>query len=801
MSRLRVILVTVAAIAATTPVHAQTSYLDADPVIARILDQPLTPVASVSPDRQWLLLMSRPSLPPIAELTGPELRLAGTRIDPRTNGPARSGSFTGYLLRSVHGTAERAVRTPAGARLGSPQWSPDGARFAFTVTGSGGIELWVAEVATGAARRLTGPVLNAATGQPCAWLGGADRLVCRTVPAGRGAPPVRTDVPAGPVVQETAGRAAPNRTYQDLLESPADEALFDHYFTSQVVVVEEDGTLVPIGPPGIHAFVLPSPDGRFLAVQTVARPYSYVVPMSRFPSRLEIWDRSGTVVRRVAERPLQEAVPISSDAAPVGPRGVSWQATAPATLVWAEAADGGDPGRQAAVRDRVRTLAAPFDGEPGTLAGLAMRFADVDWLAGGTAVVSERWSKTRRVRTWMVRPGAAPRLLFDRSSEDRYGDPGRFLSTVTASGTQVVQTTADGRRAFLVGTGASAEGDRPFLDEYDLATGKTTRLWRSEAPWYEQPVALLDPARRTVLTLRESATEPPDYMVRDLRRHRLTRLTAFADPAPEFAGVTKELITYQREDGLGLSATLYLPPGHDRSSGPLPFVFWAYPREFGSADAASQVAGSPYRFSRPTGASHLFLLLAGYGVLDNPTMPIVGGEGEPNDTYVEQLVSSASAAVEAVVGRGVADRNRIAVGGHSYGAFMTANLLAHTDLFRAGVARSGAYNRTLTPFGFQSEERTYWQAPDLYERMSPFTYADRITEPILFLHGMEDDNSGTFPIQSERMYAAVKGNGGRARLVMLPGEAHGYRARESVGHTLAETIRWLDAYVKGPRGP
>ncbi|HEX9164510.1 MAG TPA: prolyl oligopeptidase family serine peptidase, partial [Gemmatimonadales bacterium] len=351
---------------------------------------------------------------------------------------------------------------------------------------------------------------------------------------------------------------------------------------------------------------------------------------------------------------------------------------------------------------------------------------------------------------------------------------------------------------WLAGAGASTDGDRPFLDQYDLASGKTTRLWRSEAPWYENPVALIDPARGLVLALRESVTEPPNYVLRDLRRKTVRQLTAFTDPAPEFAGVTRELITYQRADGVQLSATLYLPPGYRKEQGPLPFFFWAYPREFRSADAAAQVIGSPYRFTRPTGASHLFLLLAGYGVLDNPTMPIVAEGGkDPNDSYVEQLVAGAAAAVEKVVALGVADRKRIGIGGHSYGGFMTANLLAHSDLFKAGVARSGAYNRTLTPFGFQAEERTWWQAQEIYTRMSPFTYADKVNEPILLIHGQDDDNSGTFPIQSERFYAALKGNGAKTRLVMLPGEAHGYRARESVGHTLAETIRWMDTYVKG----
>ena len=364
-------------------------------------------------------------------------------------------------------------------------------------------------------------------------------------------------------------------------------------------------------------------------------------------------------------------------------------------------------------------------------------------------------------------------------------------------GTPVLLTTRDGRFAYLTGDGASTDGDRPFLDRIELATGKTTRLWRSQAPYYESVVTVLDADARRVITRRESVTEAPNYFLRDLRANRVTALTEFKDPAPQFAGVTRELIKYKRADGVDLSATLYLPAGYDRSRGPLPFLFWAYPQEFKTAAAAAQVRGSPYRFVRPQGASHLFLLTQGYGVLDDPAMPIVGeGSAEPNDTYIDQLVAGAKAAVDEVVRRGVADRERIAIGGHSYGAFMTANLLAHSDLFRTGIARSGAYNRTLTPFGFQAEERDFWKAQDTYMKMSPFTYAHQINEPVLMIHGEADNNSGTFPVQSDRMFAAIKGNGGVVRYVLLPSESHGYRARESVGHVLWEMVEWLDRYVK-----
>ncbi len=555
-----------------------------------------------------------------------------------------------------------------------------------------------------------------------------------------------------------------------------------------------------MAPPGIYATALPSPDGRQILVLKVHRPYSYVVPLSRFPGQLSILTVQGRLVRELADLPLRDAVPVDFDAVPTGPRSVSWREGVPAVLTWAEARDNGNPRNDAMVRDRVFELGEPFTGAPEVLADLEFRYAGIEWTADGRGLLQERWFKTRRSRTWVL-TSDQPRLLFDRSTEDRYNDPGDFLTRPTAFG-PVVQLSPDGSAAWLTGAGASPEGDRPFLDQVTLASGAITRRWRSEAPYYEDVITLLDGTGTRILTRRESVEQPPNYVVRDLANGSAAAVTAFTDPAPQFAGIKPQLLRYTRADGVALTAKLYLPPGYLPGSAPLPFFFWAYPEEFKSREAASQVTGSPYRFERPSGADPLFLLTQGYGILDGPTMPIVGeGDQEPNDTYIEQLVASAQAAVDKVVAMGVADPSRIAVGGHSYGAFMTANLLAHSRLFRAGIARSGAYNRTLTPFGFQAEERTYWQAREVYDRMSPFTYADSITAPLLLIHGEADNNTGTFPIQSERMFAAVKGAGGTVRLVMLPGESHGYRARESVGHTLYEMTAWLDRYLKPAATP
>jgi len=593
---------------------------------------------------------------------------------------------------------------------------------------------------------------------------------------------------------------APARTYQDLLKNAHDEALFEYYLQAQLVRIGLDGKSKKIGPAGTVWGYESSPDGQYIMVQTLHQPFSYLVRANRFPRLVEIWDQSGKPVHRVADLPLQEEVPMAFGSVTTGPRSIGWRDDAPATIHWAEAQDGGDAGAEADVRDKLFALAAPFDADPTEIARTSLRYGGVEWGNDDLALVYEWWWKTRTQRTWIVKPGSpesAPELLFENSWEDRYADPGNPVSHENQWGRDVLMIGNKGRTLFLAGDGASPEGDRPFLDELDLRTKKTKRLWRSMAPHYERFVAPLDTKAKRMITRRESPEEQPNYFIRELKSGKLQAVTTFPHPTPQLIGLQKELIQYERADGVQLSGTLYLPPDYKKEDGPLPVLMWAYPQEYKSADAAGQVKDSPYRFDRVGWWSPLLFLTRGYAVLDDPTLPIIGeGDQEPNDTFVEQLVAGARAAVEELERRGVGDPDRVAVGGHSYGAFMTANLLAHSDLFQAGVARSGAYNRTLTPFGFQSEERSLWEAPEIYFAMSPFMHAEKINEPILLIHGDSDSNSGTYPMQSERFYGALKGKGATARLVMLPHESHGYRARESILHMLWETSEWLDRYVK-----
>lgn len=774
--------------------------------LAAIVDAPVSPHVVAAPSGKMLLVAQPAGLLTIADLSQPELKLGGLRFNPQNRGPGRQMYVKALALVDVATGASRDVTgLPREPHIHAPAWAPDEEHVAFTQATSSAIELWVVDVADAKARRLGTRAVAAIQAPAFQWMPDGRSLVCAAVPDA--APPPPPDpVPEGPSIQEaTGGTKSPVRTYQDLLRTPYDDRLFEHYLATELTEVQVgDGTAKALGKPELMMSYEPSPDGKYLLVETTHRPFSHIVPADDFALKSEVRARDGASVAVIADLPAAEHVPPDRDAVRPGQRGIGWRNDAGATLVWAEARDEGEPKRDVPVHDSVWMADAPFD-QPRVLAELPLRYAGVEWGTGDLALVTERWWKTRKTRTYRVAPGHAggeKQVIFDRSSEDRYSDPGKPAMKHLSNGQAVLRVVGEGG-LWLIGAGASPEGDRPFVDRFDLGTRKATRVWRSQAPYYEVPLRVLDDDAHVVLTVRQSVSEPPNVYRRELPGDQLTAVTRFPHPAPQLAAVKKEMIRYKRADGVDLTGTLYLPPGFaPGKDAPLPVLMWAYPAEFKSASAAGQVTESPYRFVGPSPQRPLMFVLQGYAVLDDPTFPIVGeGKAEPNDTYVKQLTMGAQAAVDELVRRGVGDRDRMAIGGHSYGAFTTANLLAHTDLFRAGVARSGAYNRTLTPFGFQSEERTFWEARDTYVAMSPFTVADRINEPLLMIHGAEDANPGTFPIQSERLLHAIKGLGGTARLVFLPKESHGYAARESLMHVAWETDRWLSKYVKaaGPR--
>ncbi|KAL2624088.1 hypothetical protein R1flu_008333 [Riccia fluitans] len=796
--------------------------------IKDIVDAPPTPALSFSPNRDKILFLQRRSLPPLADLARPESKLAGLRIDPSFNTRSRMSFYTGI---SIHQLMEDGTLGPEQVVTGLPDdpkinyvsWSPDGSHLAFAVRGAepeegstSGLGLWVVNIGNGEARMLFGPpdlLLNPIF-DSFSWVDNSTLVAC-CIPPCRGTPPKKPLVPYGPNIQTNETKeVVQNRTYQDLLKDQHDEDLFDYYCTSQLFLIRLNGETESIGNLAVYTSIDPSPDGDFFLVSTTHRPYSYIVPSGRFPKTMQLWRRTGEVVREICSLPLAENIPITFNSVRQGRRSINWRSDKSACLYWVETQDGGDARVAVNPRDIVYTQPAecPEGEEPKILFKLKLRYGGVVWGDEGLALVYESWYKTRRTRTWMIAPGdpqVEGRKLFDRSSEDVYADPGSPMLRRTAFGTYVLACVkySDGnKRLLLNGSGATPQGNIPFLDLLDIDTGAKERIWESAREnYYETVVALmsdqadadLDLNQLRVLVSKESQTEPPQYFLRSWAEQTLSQITNFPHPYPQIADLRKEIIRYERNDGVQLTANLYTPPNYDPATdGPLPVLVWAYPREFKSKDNAGQMRGSPYSFAGIGSTSALLWLARRFAILDGPTMPIIGeGDEEANDRYVEQLVASAQAAVDEVVRRGVAHPKKIAVGGHSYGAFMTANLLAHAPhLFACGIARAGAYNRTLTPFGFQAEERTLWEAPTTYINMSPFMLANKIKRPILLIHGEEDNNPGTLTMQSERFYNALKGHGALTRLVLLPFESHGYQGRESVMHCLWEMDRWLQKY-------
>ncbi len=770
--------------------------------IIDLVDVPATPSTSISPDNSTIAFIGNPGIPALEDLAREELRLGGMRIDPLTNGPSRRSYGNSITLTDINGENERPVTgLPESPRISNTSWSPDSRHMAFLQTTENQIELWVLDVENARASKIAQQAINSVMGNAFSWSSDNKTIIFTAVPENRGEIPVKPRVADGPVLQENIGRRAAVRTFQDMLGDRYDEELFDYYAISQLIKTDLDGNEQKIGEPGVIWYFNISPDAKYILVNQIERPYSYIVPFSRFPQTMEVINMQGERVYLVEEVPVSDNLPQGFGATREGRRSVTWRNDAPATLFWVEALDGGDPANEVDFRDQLLSLAAPFADQPTPVIKTELRYGGITWGKDDLAIISESWRRTRRSITSSFNPNeenTQKSIIFDRSFEDRYNDPGRFQTTRNEYGQSELLFDRRGRKLYLFGQGASPEGNRPFIDEYDVRSKETNRLWRSEAPYYETPVSIIDVNRGQVITRRESNDMHPNFYIRDLRRNRLTQITNLPDPFDALKELHSEMIHYERSDGIPLNGTLYLPAGYNKETdGPLPTMLWAYPREFRSADAAGQVSGSPYTYTRVGATSPVLLATQGYAVLNNASFPIVGeGDNEPNDTFAEQLVANAEAAINKLVEMGVTDPERVAVSGHSYGAFMTANLLAHSDLFAAGVARSGAYNRSLTPFGFQAEERTYWDAPDVYHHMSPFSYAHQITTPILLIHGADDNNSGTFPMQSERFYDALRGHGATVRLVMMPHEGHGYSARESALHMHWEWLEWLDRYVK-----
>ncbi len=764
-----------------------------------LIEAPSTPSFSVSPNKQTYLLAYPQDMPDLMELAQPELKIAGTRINPSNYGQSNTRSYAKFEIVDFVTNKSTAISgLPSNGTVTAYRWSPNGQHIAFSVYLQNTIEMWVADINSCVARKVSENLNESLISPAFQWASDSQSLLYVAVCKGLHKP-LSGELPLGPSVQHSAGKKTNARTYQDLLKNPTDEQLFEYYCISQLNAVTMDGQSKQIGNRGILADFDLSPDGNYILIEEIVRPYSYLVPANLFPTNFHIWNKKGELTKRLAELPLADDIPQGFNATRKGARSFFWRADKPATIVWVEAQDEGNPKNNSKIKDALFSLDSPFREAATKLVELDTRFSGIDWGWETLAIVYGRWWSTRRAVTLAInpsQPNLSPKTLWDRSYEDAYSDPGRFITKLNNWGRRVLLTNKSKETLFLSGAGSSAQGDMPFLDEYSIGKGKSTRLWQSVAPYYEYFIDFLNPQKLQFITSKESVAEQPNIYLHTGKGKEAKQITHFPHPMETLKDVSKEFIHYKRSDGVNLTGTLYLPAGYKKGDKPIPTLMWAYPQEYVNASHAGQVKGSPYRFIRPSRMSAVLWVARGYAVFDNISMPIVAKDGrEANDTFIEQLVDNAKSAIDTLVAMGVTDPKRVAIGGHSYGAFMTANLMAHSNLFAAGIARSGAYNRTLTPFGFQNEERTYWQAPEIYNAMSPFMHADKIDEPLLLIHGQNDNNSGTFPLQSERLYAAIKGHGGTTRLVLLPYESHGYKARQSLLHTVWEMDNWLQTHL------
>jgi dipeptidyl aminopeptidase/acylaminoacyl peptidase len=791
---------------ATSPAHAElasapSGYDQPPKHVLDVLHAPSPPQPYLNPTRDTILLVSWVDYPSIAQVAEPYLKLAGVRVEPRTRrkhdtpgGYGVAPCARSFALVDIATSRETPVLLPAGGCADGISWAADGKRFAFRNTATNAVELWIGDAATGATRRLGDARLNPMLGSSLQWLADQKTLLVKTVPEAAGPPPAGSVAADGPGIQETDGQAGESSTYEtrDTLANKHDEELFEYYGTSQLAAVDvTTGAVTPIGKPAVFSEIDAAPDGEHVLVTTIRKPYSYVTTYGRFAHDVEVWDRNGRVVRAVARLPVADRVPIHG--VPTGPRDFGWRPTEPATLVWAEALDKGDWNVKVPARDKVMIHSAPFTAAPTEITRTEQRFAGFEWGERKSLALLRDYDENRHwQRSFVIDvddPKAKPNLLWDMSSDEHYKDPGTPVLRVLPNGEWVMRQ--DGDAIFLSGEGATPDGDRPFLDRLDVKTRKADRMFLSDSSGLEYFLAFT--GATTFLTWHQSPTDPPNAMVRTVGETTARAVTHIPDPTPEVRAIKKRLVKYKRKDGTDLTFTLYTPPDYKEGTR-VPAILYAYPLDFASAATAGQHTGSDRVFTRLR--DYRLLLLSGYAIIDNAAFPIVGDPKKAYDTYLEQLVDDARAAVDKAVELGVVDRERIGVTGHSHGALMTANLIAHTDLFRAGVATSGSYNKTLTPFGFQNERRSVWKGQDVYLKVSPFFVADKIKLPLLIMHGADDANPGTTPLQAVKLYEAIRGNGGTARLVMLPHEPHWYTAMESNEQLAFEELRWFDKYVK-----
>lgn len=794
---------------ATAPMIAQENitYQKPSKEILQLADYDRAPTVSMNTSKEWMVLSYRNTYKSLDELNKDELRLGGLRINPITNISSTASFINNIKIKKTNDKTETNVKgLPANALISNVTWAPNETKLAFTNTTATGNELWILDLPTATAKKLTDAVLNANLGNPITWYKNSNEMLIKVIPANRKALiDAAKAIPTGPIVSSAEeGVVSQNRTYQDLLKNKTDEANFETIVTSELYTIDLNGTKKLFKKADLYSNEIFSPDGNYILLTTIQKPFSYLVPLSRFPMKTIAYTTEGKEVKLVNDVALSEVMPKGFMAVREGKRSMSWRSDKPATLFFVEALDGGDPAKNVEKRDALYTWEAPFTNQPELLTKTTQRFGGIAWGDDETAIVYDQWYDTRNSKIYLFNPSKKSELvtIWDRNYQDIYSDPGDFQTKKNAFGRYTLQK--ENNKLYLIGEGHTKEGQFPFIDELDLATLKINRLYQSNLTDRIESISeLIDIKKGDVLVNIQSKNDYPNYYFRNIKSKKdLKQITFNKNPFESIKDVHKEVIKYKRKDGVELSGTLYLPAGYDRKNHKqkLPLLIWAYPAEYKDKNSAGQSSANPNEFTFPYYGSFVYWAAKGYAVLDDAAFPIIGeGTQEPNDTFIEQLAMNAEAAIDAVDKLGYIDRTRVGVGGHSYGAFMTANLLAHTKLFACGIARSGAYNRTLTPFGFQSEQRNYWEVPNVYNTMSPFMNAEKMKTPMLLVHGEADNNPGTFTLQTERYFQALKGLGAPVRMVILPKESHSYVAKENILHLLWEQEQFLDKHLKNKK--
>ncbi|WP_313215168.1 prolyl oligopeptidase family serine peptidase [Soonwooa sp.] len=786
------------AVAALGFAQENVSYQKPSAEILKLADYDRPPSIMMDSKRETVILTYRSTYKTLEDLNQDEMKLGGLRINPVTNISSTMTYSNNLKIKKVNAKSETQVTgLPQKARLAYFQLSPDEKSLAFTNTTAKGVELWIVDLASASAKKITSDNLNANMGSPYSWFRDSKALLVNQLVENRPALlDDKNNLPTGPTVSTSDGKVSQNRTYQDLLKNPQDEKNFETLVTSELYKVSVDGTSILFKKADMYAGQSFSPNGKYVNITTLQKPFSYIVPLSRFPMTSIVYDESGNEIKKVNTVPLTEIMPKGFSATREGKRNMTWRSDKPAVLYFVQALDGGDPAKNVDFRDEVFTWEAPFDTEPKSLVKVKDRFAGVQWGDDQHAIINDSWYDTRNVTTQFLNPSTGEtKLISKRNFQDIYSDPGSFQTKRNEFGRDVIDVEAN--KSYLLGEGFTKEGQFPFIDSFDWKSLKTTRLYTSNVKGKKEDlIDILNIKKNEILVREESKNEYPNYYIKNFKSGKLTPVTQFANPFESIKDVTKEVIHYKRNDGVDLTGTLYLPAGYNKKD-KLPLLIWAYPEEFKDKATAGQSSKNPNEFTFPSYGSFIYWATKGYAVLDDASFPIIGeGKTEPNDTFITQLVADGKAAIDAVDKLGYIDRKKVAVGGHSYGAFMTANLLTHSDLFACGIARSGAYNRTLTPFGFQSEQRNYWDVPNIYNEMSPFMNANKMKTPMLLVHGEADNNPGTFTLQTERYFQALKNLGAPVRMVLLPKESHGYVAKENILHLLWEQDQFLEKCLK-----